>query len=261
MTAKTIIITGASRGLGAAAARILGGEGVNVVLNARSADDLEVVANEIDPQGKRVLVVPGDASREADCRDLVRQTVEHFGRLDGLINNAGVLHPIAPVAKADPQLWQTNIAVNLLGPFYLTHYALPHLREARGRVINVSSGSAVSVTEGWSAYCAAKAGLNHFTRVLAAEEPQVVALAFRPGVVDTEMQRTIREQGRDGMPAQSHQKFVQYHEQEELLPPEVPGRALVALALAAPHEWSGEFLRWNEERVQTLVLRRKPSAE
>lgn len=261
MTAYTIIVTGASRGLGAAAARILGGEGVNVVLNARSTDDLQAVADEIDAQRERVLVVPGDAGREEDCRDLVSQTVEHFGRLDGLINNAGVLQPIATVADADPRQWQTNIAVNLLGPFYLTHYALPHLRQARGRVINVSSGAAVGVTQGWSAYCAAKAGLNHFTRVLAAEEPDVVALSFRPGVVDTEMQRTIREQGQDGMPAESHQKFVQYHEQEELLPPDVPGRALAALALEAPHEWSGEFLQWNEERVQTLVLRRKPSAD
>lgn len=261
MTARTIIVTGASRGLGAAVARILGGEGVNLVLNARSIDDLEAVADEIDAQRERVLVIPGDAGSHTDCRAIVLQTISRFGRLDGVINNAGILQPIAPVAEAEPQEWQQNITVNLLGPFYLTHYALPHLREARGRVINVSSGAAVGVTEGWSAYCAAKAGLNHFTRVLAAEEPDLVALSFRPGVVDTEMQRTIREKGQDGMPADSHQKFVRYHEQQELLPPEVPGRALAALALEAPQEWSGEFLQWNEERVQTLVLQHKPSAE
>src|SRR5690606_25300514 len=95
--------------------------------------------------------------------------------------------------------------------------------------------------------------LNHFTRVLAAEEPEIVALTFRPGVVDTAMQQTIREEGGQGMTAESHQKFKQYHETGELLPPERPGRALATLALAAPPQWSGEFIGWGEERVQALV--------
>ena len=256
MTAQTVIVTGASRGLGAAAARILGAENVNVVLNARSNQDLQEVAAQIDASGQRVLVVIGDVGRQADCRQLVDQTVAHFGRLDALINNAGVLQPIAPISEAEPQEWAANVAVNLLGPYYITHYALPHIRQRQGRVINVSSGAAVGVTRGWSAYCATKAALNHFTRVLAAEEPDVVALAFRPGVVDTEMQRTIREEGAPGMPAETHQKFQQYYEKDELLPPEAPGRALATLALAAPHEWSGEFLSWDEERVQSLVVQR-----
>jgi len=255
MADRTVVITGASRGLGAAAAQILGeGSGVNVVLNARSKGDLEEVARRIDPEGRRVLVAAGDAGHKADCRDLVRRTIEHFGEIDALINNAGMLHPIAAIAEADPQQWAANVTVNLLGPFYLTHFALPYLRHRHGRVINVSSGAAVSATHGWSAYCAAKAALNHFTRVLAAEEPDIVALAFRPGVVDTEMQRTIREEGAQGMPAESHRKFQQYYERGELLSPEVPGRALATLALRAPHEWSGDFVGWNEERVQALVL-------
>lgn len=254
MAGKTIIVTGASRGLGAATAEILGQSGENVVLNARSKEDLEHVAARVDPTAERVLVVPGDASSEADCRRIINRTVEHFGAIDGLVNNAGVLQPIAPIAAADPQAWSANLAVNLLGPFYLAHYALPHLRERKGRIINVSSGAAVRASRGWSAYCAAKAALNHFTRVLAAEEPDIVALSFRPGVVDTEMQRTIREEGAQGMPAASHQKFRQYHEQGELLPPEVPGRALATLALVAPLEWSGDFVAWDEERVQSLIV-------
>jgi NAD(P)-dependent dehydrogenase (short-subunit alcohol dehydrogenase family) len=173
--------------------------------------------------------------------------------LDGLVNNAGVLEPVALLAEADPAGWRTNIEVNLLGPFYLTHFALPHLRPRRGRVINVSSGAAVKTTEGWSAYSTAKAALNHFTRLLAAEEPEVVAVALRPGVVDTAMQATIREEGQEGMTGESHEKFVQYHEQGQLLPPEKPGRALALLALYAPHEWSGEFIAWDAPRVERLT--------
>lgn len=253
MPTATVIVTGASRGLGAATAQILGECGANVVLNARSVDDLQEVAGQIDPGGQQVLVAAGDVSREDDCRTLVRQTMARFGRLDALINNAGVLQPIAPIAAANPQQWAKNVSVNLVGPFILAHYALPHLRQSRGRIINVSSGAAVSVTAGWSAYCAAKAGLNHFTRVLAAEEPDVVALSFRPGVVDTAMQRTIREEGAGGMPSESHQKFRRYHEEGELLAPDVPGRALAAMALHAPADWSGDFVTWDEERVQALI--------
>lgn len=250
---KTIIVTGASRGLGAATARILVESDANVVLNARSRVDLEAVAREIDPAGEQVLVVPGDVSRVEDCRRLVEATIDHFGRLDGVVNNAGVLQPIAPLAEAGPAAWRTNVEVNVLGPFYLTHFAIPHLRRQRGRVINVSSGAAVKTTTGWSAYSTSKAALNHFTRLLAAEEPAIVAIALRPGVVDTAMQVTIREEGDEGMAAEKHQQFIQYHEHGVLLPPEKPGRALALLALYAPHEWSGEFMEWDAPRVEALA--------
>ena len=250
---KTVIVTGASRGLGAAAARAAGALGANVALNARSEGDLQAVAAEVEAAGGRALVVAGDVSEADACRRLVAATVEAFGRLDAVINNAGVLQPIAPLAEGDPAAWRSNILINVLGPYYLTRFAMPHLRRNKGRVINVSSGAAVRATEGWSAYCTAKAALNHFNRVLAAEEGNVVAIAVRPGVVDTAMQQAIREKGREGMPAESHQKFVAYHEEGELLPPEVPGRVLAVLALHAPAAWSGDFLSWDDEKVQALV--------
>jgi NAD(P)-dependent dehydrogenase (short-subunit alcohol dehydrogenase family) len=177
----------------------------------------------------------------------------HFGRIDGVINNAGIVEPIAAVAVGDSAGWERNLMINLLAPMQLVQTALPYLRESEGRVINVSSGAAVNAVSGWAVYCAAKAGLNHFTRVLAKEEPVITALAVRPGIVDTEMQATIRREGERGMPAGDHQRFVGYHEGGELLPPERPGRALAALALFAPVAWSGEFLAWDEERVEALV--------
>lgn len=250
---NVILVTGASRGLGAATAQILFEMGATVVLNARSAGALQELAGQADPHGERSLVVPGDVSDEGACEELVNKTVARFGRLDGLINNAGVLQPIEPLGEEEPAAWRQNIAVNLLGPYYLIHHALPHLRASRGRVVNVSSGAALSPVPGWSAYSVAKAAINMLTRALAEEAPEVVSLALRPGVVDTAMQAAIREEGASGMPAERHRRFVQYHQQGELLPPEKPGRALATLALYAPPAWSGEFLQWDEPKVAALV--------
>ena len=254
MTSQTILVTGASRGLGAATARLLAEIGANVALMARSSDDLKAVADLIRASGGQALSVTGDVTRAPDCQRAVAETVEAFGGLDAVVNNAGLSQPIAPIAEAHPKAWERNLAVNVLGPFLVTQAALPHLRQCGGRVINVSSGAAVSVMEGMAAYCAAKAAVNHFTRVLAEEEPEITALAISPGVMDTDMQRTIRREGGRGMPPETHARFVRYHEEGELLPPEVPGCALAVLACNAPHEWSSAFLAWNDPRVQSLVV-------
>jgi NAD(P)-dependent dehydrogenase (short-subunit alcohol dehydrogenase family) len=253
MTQKTILITGASRGLGAAAARIAAEKGAAVVINARSKEGLEEVAADIERGGGAVLVVPGDVSSPEACLALIEKAVARFGRLDALINNAGIVEPVSPIAQTDPAAWQYNLAVNVLGPLVLIQAAIPHLREQNGRVINVSSGAAVSAVAGWAAYCAAKGALNQITRVLAKEEPAITAVAVRPGVVDTEMQAVIRKEGERGMTPQDHRRFVGYHEGGELLSPEKPARALVALALHAPQEWSGEFLSWDDEKVKEIM--------
>ncbi len=253
MKGKVIIVTGASRGLGAAAARAAATFGARLTLTARSRGDLERVVAEIQAGGGEALIVPGDLSEPATAVEIVEATEAAYGRIDGLINNAGVIAPIAPVSSVNPEAWAGNLRVNLIAPAQLTAVALPALRRASGIVVNVSSGAAVGVVEGWAAYCAAKAALNHYTHVLAAEEPQVTALSFRPGVVDTGMQAEIRQTGASGMPADVHQRFVLRHDRGELLPAERPGRSLAALTLLAPREWSGDFLAWDEERVQALI--------
>jgi sepiapterin reductase len=255
MAAQIILITGASRGLGAAAARAAAALGANVLLSARSKADLDSVAQEIRQDGGTALVVPADVSREEDCRKIIKAGLAQYGRINALINNAGLLEPVARLADADTAAWEQNVAVNLFGPVTLTRLALPHLRQSRGRVINVSSGAAVSPVAGWSAYCAAKAALNMFNQVLAAEEPEITAVAFRPGVVDTEMQAVIRRKGAQGMGPGEHSRFVQYHEQGELLPPERPGLALAVLACHAPAGWSSRFVSWNDTEVESLVAK------
>lgn len=253
MNKKTVIVTGASRGLGAATARILGKSKVRVILHGRTEENLKRVADEIIHAGGEALAVVGDVSKEEDCRVLVQKTAAAFGGIDALINNAGVLEPIAKLSDVAPSAWAQNINVNLLAPLALTQAALPYLREAKGRVINISSGAAVKPVQGWSAYCASKAALNHFTRVLAVEEPQITALALRPGVVDTAMQAAIREKGAAAMAEDDLARFVGLHEKGELLPPELPATALAKLALSAPQSWSGEFIQWDDERIEALA--------
>lgn len=253
MDQPVVIITGASRGLGAAAARIAAGLGAAVVLSARSPEALRAEAEAIQAEGGAALAVAGDVSREADCRRIIQSTLDRFGRIDALVNNGGVIEPIAPLAEAETQAWEYNWAVNVLGPVMLTRLTLPHLRPRHGRVVNISSGAAINVIGGWGAYSAAKVALNHLTSILASEEAEITALAIRPGIVDTAMQAEIREKGKGHMAEANYNRLSGMHAQGKLLPPEVPGRAIACLALHAPHEWSGELVQWDDARVQELV--------
>lgn len=255
MSQASVIVTGASKGIGRAAALILARMGAAVTLTARSRAALAKVKEEIEARGGRAQILSGDISEPDVIERLVAMAVLQFGGLDAIINNAAMLQPLARIAKSDPLLWQRALQVNLWAPFALTQAALPHLRrsERGGRVINVSSGAAVRATPGWSAYCSTKAGLNMFTAVLAAEEPTITAIALRPGVVDTNMQQSLRDQGFDAMTPELYEHFVDIYQRNELLPPEVPGRVLAVLALYAPHEWSGRFMQWQDAAIQALV--------
>lgn len=244
-----ILVTGASRGMGAAAARWLAKAGAAVSLVSRSEDALASVAGEITDHGGQALTFGVDVAGRGACEAAVEETVRHFGRLDAVINNAGILEPIGPISEINPHAWSYNIEVNLNGPFFLIQAALPELRKRNGRVINVSSGAATKVIQGWSAYCAAKAALTHFTRILAAEEPEITAISLRPGVVDTAMQESIRENGSAGMDPEKHDYFMKLKADGELEPPKIPGRAMAWLALHAPREWSGEFLNYDDPRI------------
>ncbi len=246
-----VMVTGASRGMGAQAARWLAKAGAAVVLTARSREELERVAADVTRGGGESLPLSLDVSDPQSCAEAAGRAGDRFGRLDGLINNAGILEPVSPAGRADPAAWRYNIEVNLMGPFYMTVAVLEALRESGGRIVNVSSGAAVNAVEGWSAYCAAKAGLTHFTRVLAAEEPGITVVALRPGVVDTRMQGVIREQGPGNMAPDKTDYFRKLKEEGKLEPSAVPARSMAWLALHAPREWSGRFLEYDDDEIRS----------
>jgi NAD(P)-dependent dehydrogenase (short-subunit alcohol dehydrogenase family) len=249
-----VLITGASRGIGAEVARWLGRARVDVGLAARDQGALERTAAQVTVQGAEAVVIAGDLRRPDACRAAVEQVVRRFGRLDGLVNNAGDVEPLERVADTAPAHWRDSIAINLLAPVYLSMAALPHMAASGGRIINVSSGAATHVIHTASAYCAAKAAINQFTRVLAAEEPSVTTVAVRPGVVDTAMQELLRRLGMKKMPAEQAVYYRRLKEENRLEPPEVPARAIAWLVLHAPQDWSGAFMNYDDPKIAGPAL-------
>jgi len=254
MDHTTFIITGASQGMGASMAAIAAQKGVQVVLVARDQAALEKEAQQIVQNGGSARVVAGDISQHEVCRKAVSQAMESFGRIDAVINNAAIIGPILPVADLPLEEWMHTLEVNLLGPVMLCREAIPYLRQTCGRVVNVSSGVAfVSIPAG-SAYCVSKAALNHFSRVLSAEEPSITVVAINPGGMDTQMMADVREKGQGVKPFEEfHRYFVDRYEQGQLLSPDVSALATVTLALAAPHEMTGEYIDFQDEKGQKMV--------
>jgi 3-oxoacyl-[acyl-carrier protein] reductase len=195
LDSKVIIVTGASRGIGAAAATALAKAGATVVLTARDKTLTEQVAHAIGPAAS---AHPCDVSDYEAVAALVAATKSRFGRLDALINNAGVIEPIASIAESDPAAWARNIEINLIGAYHAIRAVLPGmLADGGGTIVNVSSGAAIRPLEGWSAYCSAKAGLHMLTGAIALETAGkgIRVFGFQPGTTDTDMQVLIRASG------------------------------------------------------------------
>ena len=249
MPTHTAIVTGASRGIGAAVAALLAGDGSAVALVARSEHALADQVDTIRNSGGRAMAIPADIADPEACRRVAARVLERWERIDALVNNAGTFTPVATIADSHPQDWQANMATNLLGPYYLTHHCLDALRRRRGRVIQVSSGASETAIVAAGAYCIAKAGLNHFSRVLAAEEPDIVSVAVRPGVVDTAMQDTIRREGPGTMPSEQIAYYRRLHREGLLVAPEVPARAIAWLARYAPPSLSGGYVNYDDPQI------------
>ena len=192
---KVIIVTGASRGIGAAAAAALASAGARVVLTARDGGRTEDFARSI---GDKASARACDVSDYPAFQALVAETKARFGRLDALINNAGVIEPIASIAEGDPAVWARNVDINLTGAYHAVRAVLPGMLAAGGgTIVNVSSGAAIRPLQGWSAYCSAKAGLHMLTRAIALETAGkgIRVFGFQPGTTDTDMQVLIRASG------------------------------------------------------------------
>lgn len=191
---KTVLITGASRGIGAAALAGFHAAGANVVGLARSEGDLNA---QVDALGERALGLVCDIADQAAVEAAISQAVATFGGIDVLINNAAILDPIGTIGDMPPADWARLITVNLSAQYGVIYAALPHVTASRGTIINISSGAAYGYYEGWSAYCASKAGLLILTQGLHAEHHGngVRTLGLSPGTVATDMQRKIKASG------------------------------------------------------------------
>ncbi len=244
MTGKTVIVTGASRGIGEAAARAFAAAGANVALLARSDDRIGRIAGEI---GARALAIPCDVSRYWEVAAAVDATLGTFGGLDVLINNAGVIKPIAPLAEVDPDAWSQAIDTNLKGVFHGMRAAIPVMTaRGGGTILTVSSGAASGPTEAWSHYNAAKAGAAMLTRCadLEARDKGIRAMGLSPGTVATEMQREIKSSGINR---------ISRLDWSEHIPPEWPARALLWMCGPDADEFMGREVSLREDAIRRRV--------
>jgi len=252
LSEKTVLVTGGGRGIGRATALALARCGARVIVAARTGEEVTAVAKTITDSGGDATAVQVDVSNEEEVEKLFRA----IDTVDILVNSAGTIQPIAPVSTAIPPEWQRHMAINLYGVFLTCHYALPSMLERRwGRIVIVSSGAAKGGTAGWSAYASAKAGVEAFTKVLAAEVggSGVHANAIRPGVVDTEMQVEIRAAGAEDFTKANVERYHRYKREGMLRPPEHPARLILWLLGEEAADLNGEVLAIDDPEVAARI--------
>ena len=241
---KVVVITGSGRGIGAAAAREFAAAGAKVALLARTTREIDALAAEI---GGDVMALTCDVADYGDVSAAFAAVVARVGRLDVLVNNAGVIEPIARLAEADPADFAGAVAVNLNGVFYGMRAALPLMRaQGSGTIINVSSGAAVNPLEGWGAYCSSKAAALMLTRVGHLEEAAfgIRVLGLSPGTVATEMQVKIRASGVNP---------VSQLDPSAHIGAEWPAKALVWMCGRGADAWLGRDVSLREDVVQRAI--------
>jgi 3-oxoacyl-[acyl-carrier protein] reductase len=224
LAGKTAVVTGASRGIGEATARHLAKQGTTVVLGARSEDRIRSIAREIVTEGNSAHAVTCDVKRAGDVRALIEAAIDETGRIDMLVNNAGVIDPIARLADSDPDAWNTVVDVNIKGVYHGLRFAIPEMiARGGGTIINMSSGAATTARIGWSHYCATKAAVQSLTQVADKEyrDQGIRVIGLSPGPVATDMHTHIEAAGID----QTSQPDRSSH-----IPPEWVARAIAWLS-------------------------------
>jgi NAD(P)-dependent dehydrogenase (short-subunit alcohol dehydrogenase family) len=247
LAGKVVLVTGASRGIGAATAAALGKAGAQLMLTARDGAQAEAVAQAVGKAGGTAAAQACDVSDWAAVQGLAAATVQRFGRIDALVNNAGVIEPIAVTAETDPAAWARNIEINLIGAYYAIRAVLPGMIAAGGgTIVNVSSGAALNPQEGWSAYCSGKAGLAMLTRGIALEHAGqgIRVFGFQPGTTDTDMQVTIRASGINP---------VSRIPRGNLTPVAHPAAAIVYLCTSGADDMAGQEFSLRDETFRSRL--------
>jgi len=191
-TGKTVIVTGSSSGIGESIARQFADEGANVVLNSRNRADCEKVAADLDAE--RTLIVDGDVSKSEFAADIVAKTVERFGALDVLINNAGVAYS-GPMDQTPDKQIDRVIDINVKGVMYLCREAIPHLEKTKGSITIISSVSGLGGDWDLPVYNASKGAVTNLTRSLALQlgRKGIRVNAINPSITRSEMTDSITD--------------------------------------------------------------------
>jgi short-subunit dehydrogenase len=225
------VITGASKGIGAELARQLAAKGARLVLAARSIDELEAVAKQCEAAGAKAIAVRTDVAVEADCRALVEAAMRAFGRIDTLVNNAGMTMWARFEDVKDLSILERIMQVNYMGAVYCTHHALPYLRASKGRIVAISSlagRTGVPTRTGYSASKHAMAGFFDSLRIELADSGVTVTMIY-PGFVATGIRENAT--GPDGKPI-----LVSPVKESEVMSVEACARRIVAAIEARERE-------------------------
>lgn len=238
---QTYLVTGASRGIGRALSLKLAEEGACVVLLARASDDLAAAEMEVKNRSASSYAIAGDLSDPESIEQVAAVMCENHERLDGLVHNAGDIHPIKPLMSTDASLWHRAMSVNVVAVQHLTQSLSSLLAGGhRVRITTISSGAALRPLPSWSAYCTAKAALDMWTRCMALEGAGkgISAVSVAPGIVDTAMQVAIRSASEDDFPLRAN--FVGYKEDGQLTQPADVAEQLFSLVTEHTMNESGQ---------------------
>jgi len=244
LTGKHAVVTGASRGIGAEVARLFAASGAKVTLLARGQREISALAQDI---GENAFALPCNVASYDAVAAALSAAESIFGPVDILINNAGMIEPISHLASADAQAWSDVVDVNLKGVFYGMRVVLPGMIErGEGTILNISSGAANNPLEGWSHYCASKAGAQMLTRAAHKEagDKGVRILGLSPGTVATQMQKEIKASGLNPVSELAW---------EDHIPPDWPARALLWMCTPDADEFRGTDISLRDEDIRRRV--------
>lgn len=242
VSGKTVLITGASTGIGAEAVRVFAAAGARVAALARSAEKLRALAAETG-----ALALPCDVSDFAAMQAAVARTEENLGPVEVLINNAAVIDPIAMLAEADAAAWGKLIDINVKGVFHGMRLVMPGMMtRGAGTILTLSSGAAHNALEGWSGYCTSKAAAAMLTRAAHREGAGrgLRAMGLSPGTVATPMQEAIRASGINPV----SQLDWSVH-----IPAGMPARALLWMCSSDADEFCGEEISLRDEAIRARI--------
>jgi len=200
---KVILITGASTGIGAGTAIHLAQLGASLSITGRNKQNLDKVAKECSPS--KTLIITGDLSNENDVKNIIDSTIRHYGKLDILINNAGVAE-LGSIETTSLEQYDNIFNINVRSVYQLTALAVPHLIKTKGNIVNVSSVMGLRSCVGLLSYCMSKAALDQFTRCVALElaSKQVRVNSVNPGVIATDIMK------RRGVSEEQLESFYEY---------------------------------------------------
>jgi len=250
MPRPVVIVTGASRGIGLGVTKALLTEFNAVVATISRSKPPELVQLE-EAHGGSLTTYQCDIVNEAALTEVISTVIKTHNRLDGLVLNAGVLEPLGPISDESTPLaaWRYHFNVNFFSLIPALQASVPALRLGQGRVVFVSSGASVGGLASWGPYNASKAAMNSLCRTLANEEPNITAIALRPGVVDTDMQTLLRNSSHKMKPG-DYQKFAKAHADGVLVSPDVSGYLIASMVLKAKKDLHGKFIDYTAPELE-----------